>query len=136
MPNTRGVEQSRTKEAVVEEMRVLAEAGYREVTLLGQNIDSWGRDMSPKQKFADLLKACGEVEGIDRVRYLTAHPRYMSKRVISTVASNPKLMPCFNVPFQSGNSDNVTILVYKQSNQTNKMTFKGKKCINDILPGR
>ena len=130
MPNTRGVEQSRTKEAVVEEMRVLAEAGYREVTLLGQNIDSWGRDMSPKQKFADLLRACGEVEGIDRVRYLTAHPRYMSKRVISTVASNPKLMPCFNVPFQSGNSDNVTILVYKQSNQTNKITFKGKKCIN------
>ena len=99
VPTTRGVEQSRTKEAIVAEMRDLARDGYREVTLLGQNIDSWGRDMNPKQKFADLLKACGEVEGIDRVRFLTSHPKYMSKRVISAVAENPKLMPCFNVPF-------------------------------------
>ncbi len=104
VPTTRGVEQSRTKDAIVAEMKMLAESGYREVTLLGQNIDSWGRDMTPKQKFADLLAACGEVEGIDRVRFLTSHPKYMSKRVISTVASNPKLMPNFNVPFQSGDN--------------------------------
>lgn len=72
VPNTRGVEQSRTKEAIVNEIKDLVASGYREVTLLGQNVDSWGRDMNPKQKFADLLAAVGEVEGIQRVRFLTS----------------------------------------------------------------
>jgi tRNA-2-methylthio-N6-dimethylallyladenosine synthase len=105
VPTTRGVEQSRTKDAIVAEIAALVQSGYREVTLLGQNIDSWGRDFSPMQRFADLLQAVGEVEGIERVRFLTSHPKYMSKRVVSVVAANPKLMPNFNVPFQSGNDE-------------------------------
>lgn len=102
VPNTRGIEQSRTLDAIIKEMSDLAAQGYKEVTLLGQNIDSWGRDFSPKQRFADLLTAAGQVDGIERVRFLTSHPKYMSKRVISAVADNFKLMPCFNIPFQSG----------------------------------
>ncbi len=103
VPTTRGVEQSRTKEAIIAEMEELAANGCREVTLLGQNIDSWGRDFSPKAKFADLLAATGRVLGIERVRFLTSHPKYMSKRVITAVADNPQvLMPCFNVPYQAG----------------------------------
>lgn len=105
VPTTRGVEQSRTKEAIVAEIAHLVSIGYREVTLLGQNVDSWGRDMNPKQKFADLLTAAAEVSGIDRVRFLTSHPKYMSARVVSAVANNPKLAPCFNVPFQSGDDE-------------------------------
>ena len=105
VPNTRGVEQSRTKDAICSEIEALVASGYREVTLLGQNIDSWGRDFTPKQKFADLLEAVGQVEGIDRVRFLTSHPKYMSPRVISTVAANPVLMPYFNLPFQAGNNE-------------------------------
>eukprot|EP00596_Hydrurales_sp_CCMP1899_P003871 CAMPEP_0119044434 /NCGR_PEP_ID=MMETSP1177-20130426/31420_1 /TAXON_ID=2985 /ORGANISM="Ochromonas sp, Strain CCMP1899" /LENGTH=454 /DNA_ID=CAMNT_0007014527 /DNA_START=628 /DNA_END=1992 /DNA_ORIENTATION=- len=105
VPTTRGVEQSRTKEAIVGEIAQLVSQGYREVTLLGQNVDSWGRDMNPKQKFADLLSAAAEVSGIDRVRFLTSHPKYMSARVVSAVANNPKLAPCFNVPFQSGDDE-------------------------------
>jgi len=104
VPNTRGVEQSRTLLAIVKEVSDLVNMGYREITLLGQNIDSWGRDFSPKQKFADLLKAVGEVEGVDRVRFLTSHPKYMSKRVIEAVANTASLMPCFNVPFQAGSN--------------------------------
>ena len=105
VPQTRGVEQSRTKEAIVTEIRELYQQGYGEVTLLGQNVDSWGRDFTPKQRFADLLEAVGKI-GV-RVRFLTSHPKYMSERVIQTVAANPEqLMPCFNVPFQSG-SDRV-----------------------------
>lgn len=76
VPTTRGVEQSRTKEAIIIEIQQLVALGFREVTLLGQNVDSWGRDMSPKQKFADLLSAAADVPGIDRVRFLTSHPKY------------------------------------------------------------
>lgn len=105
VPGTRGVEQSRTKEAILEEVRGLVNnEGCKEVTLLGQNIDSWGREMDPMQKFADLLSAVGNVEGISRVRFLTSHPKYMSERVILAVAGNTKLMPCFNIPFQAGSN--------------------------------
>eukprot|EP01038_Epipyxis_sp_PR26KG_P010730 gene10730-14414_t len=74
VPNTRGVEQSRTKDAIVAEVTELVANGYREITLLGQNIDSWGRNSNPKQKFADLLTAVGSIPGLDRVRFLTSHP--------------------------------------------------------------
>lgn len=107
VPTTRGVEQSRTLDAVLAEVKDLVGQGYKEVTLLGQNIDSWGRDFAPKQRFADLLSAVGQVAGLERVRFLTSHPKYMSQRVIDAVASNPTtVMPNFNIPFQSG-SDRV-----------------------------
>lgn len=105
VPATRGVEQSRTKESIVEEVEGLVRDGYREVTLLGQNIDAWGRDMSPKQKFADLLKLVSNVPGLARLRFATSHPRYMSPRVIRAVKENPVCAPVFHVPFQSGDND-------------------------------
>jgi len=105
VPNTRGVEQSRALEAVVGEVQQLVRAGRKEVTLLGQNIDSWGRDMVPKQRFADLLAAVGAVPGLQRLRFLTSHPKYMSPRVVQAVAANPVIMPNFNVPFQSGDNE-------------------------------
>lgn len=105
VPNTRGVEQSRALEAIVGEVQQLVRAGRKEVTLLGQNIDSWGRDMVPKQRFADLLAAVGAVPGLQRLRFLTSHPKYMSPRVVQAVAANPVIMPNFNVPFQSGDDE-------------------------------
>eukprot|EP00595_Chromulina_sp_UTEXLB2642_P002048 CAMPEP_0196763902 /NCGR_PEP_ID=MMETSP1095-20130614/4978_1 /TAXON_ID=96789 ORGANISM="Chromulina nebulosa, Strain UTEXLB2642" /NCGR_SAMPLE_ID=MMETSP1095 /ASSEMBLY_ACC=CAM_ASM_000446 /LENGTH=432 /DNA_ID=CAMNT_0042118123 /DNA_START=165 /DNA_END=1463 /DNA_ORIENTATION=+ len=105
VPTTRGVEQSRTKDAIINEVKDLVSLGYREIMLLGQNIDSWGRDMTPKQRFADLLTAVGEVDGLERIRFITSHPKYMSERVILSVKSNSKIMPCFNIPFQSGNNE-------------------------------
>ena len=69
VPTTRGVEQSRSADSIVAEMKELASQGYREVTLLGQNIDAWGRDMEPKGKFSELLAKVGkEAKGIERVR--------------------------------------------------------------------
>lgn len=105
VPNTRGIEQSRTKDAIIAEIGDLVAHGYQEITLLGQNIDSWGRDMTPKQRFADLLIAVAQVPGLRRVRFLTSHPKYMSRRVVEAVAANKVLTPCFNVPFQSGNDE-------------------------------
>lgn len=74
VPGTRGVEQSRPKEAVVAEVQALVKEGFKEVTLLGQNVDAWGRDMAPKQLFADLLAAVSQVPGLARVRFVTSHP--------------------------------------------------------------
>lgn len=131
VPNTRGVEQSRTKEAILAEMAELAALGYKEVTLLGQNVDSWGRDMNPKQRFADLLTAAGQVEGIERVRFLTSHPKYMSERVVRAVAENPKLMPCFNVPFQSGNNE---VLRNMRRGYTRERFLEIVQSIRSLLP--
>jgi tRNA-2-methylthio-N6-dimethylallyladenosine synthase len=74
VPATRGVEQSRPKEAVLAEVAALVAEGFREVTLLGQNVDAWGRDMTPKQLFADLLASVAKVPGLARVRFVTSHP--------------------------------------------------------------
>ena len=105
VPQTRGVEQSRTKEAIVAEIADLVAQGFQEVTLLGQNIDSWGRDFTPKQRFADLLEAVGRVPNLQRLRFLTSHPKYLSTRVVSAMADNPRvIMPNVNVPFQSGSN--------------------------------
>jgi tRNA-2-methylthio-N6-dimethylallyladenosine synthase len=111
VPATRGMEQSRPVENIVEECRQLACAGYREVTLLGQNIDAYGRDMTPKRTFADLLISLNNQlaaddtkngPGISRIRYVTSHPRYFSDRVIDAVLDLDKVCECFHVPFQAG----------------------------------
>jgi len=105
VPGVRGVEQSRTMENILKECLDLAEQGYKEVTLLGQNIDAYGRDIMPRRTFADLLTYLNEnipSGTIERIRYVTSHPRYFSDRVIDAVASLDKVCECFHMPFQSG----------------------------------
>mmetsp|Transcript_11969 Transcript_11969/g.25909 ORF Transcript_11969/g.25909 Transcript_11969/m.25909 type:complete len:751 (-) Transcript_11969:103-2355(-) len=105
VPGVRGVEQSRSMESILQECLDLAEAGFKEITLLGQNIDAYGRDMMPKRTFADLLHYLNKniPEGtIERVRYVTSHPRYFSDRVIDAVAELDKICECFHMPFQAG----------------------------------
>lgn len=102
VPGVRGVEQSRPRESIRKEIEELAAAGYREITLLGQNIDAYGRDMNPRTTFADLLHYVHDVPGIERIKFVTSHPRYMSERVVDAVASLPSLCEVFFVPFQSG----------------------------------
>ncbi len=129
MPGTRGVEQSRPRESIREEIQALGKVGYREVCLLGQNVDAYGRDMHPKRTFADLLGYVNDVQGIERIRFVTSHPRYtfifilfgifqnsymfcstkictryMSERVVDMVANLDKVCECFLIPFQSGSN--------------------------------
>jgi tRNA-2-methylthio-N6-dimethylallyladenosine synthase len=87
----------------------LAEQGYKEVTLLGQNVDAYGRDLpglAPDASgrrlhtFADLLRTVSKVDGIERIRFATSHPRYFTERLIRTCASLPKLCEFFHIPFQ------------------------------------
>lgn len=105
VPTTRGVEQSRPVESIVQEVEELVRQGYKEVTLLGQNIDAYGRDMIPKRKFSDLLRSVGAVPGLKRLRFVTSHPRYMSLGVIDAVAETPSACESFHVPFQSGSNE-------------------------------
>lgn len=99
-------------ETILQECLDLVEnRGYKEITLLGQNIDAYGRDMVPKRSFADLLQYLNanlptpENGGTLRLRYVTSHPRYFSDRVIDAVASLDKVCECFHMPFQAGDND-------------------------------
>jgi len=112
VPNVRGKEQSRTPEAIRQEMEILGQQGYKEVTLLGQNIDAYGRDLpgsTPegrnKHTLTDLLYYVHDVPGIERIRFATSHPRYFNERLIRACAELPKVCEHFHIPFQSGDND-------------------------------
>lgn len=112
VPNVRGVEQSRTPEAIRAEMAALGQQGYKEITLLGQNIDAYGRDLPGttaagrhKQTLTDLLYFVHDVPGIDRLRFATSHPRYFTERLIRACAELPKVCEHFHIPFQSGDNE-------------------------------
>ncbi|HEY9698551.1 MAG TPA: tRNA (N6-isopentenyl adenosine(37)-C2)-methylthiotransferase MiaB [Trichocoleus sp.] len=112
VPNVRGVEQSRTPEAIRAEMEELGRQGFKEVTLLGQNIDAYGRDLPGstsdgrhQHTLTDLLYFVHDVPGIDRIRFATSHPRYFTERLIRACAELPKVCEHFHIPFQSGDNE-------------------------------
>ena len=112
VPAVRGREQSRLPQAIRLEMEGLAARGFREITLLGQNIDAYGRDLpgiTPEGRrahtFTDLLASVHDVDGIARIRFATSHPRYFTERLIDACADLSKLCEHFHIPFQSGDDD-------------------------------
>ena len=112
VPSVRGKEQSRTPEAIKVEIEKLARSGYKEVTLLGQNIDAYGRDFqtadkknSKQIKLSYLLKYIHDIDGIERIRFATSHPRYFTKELIDVCAKLPKICEHFHIPFQSGSNN-------------------------------
>lgn len=98
----RGRESSRPMDEILEEVREAAAQGSREIVLLGQNVDAYGRDLNPPLDLADLLHAVHEVDGVWRVRFLTSHPADLSPRVIEAVRDLPKVCEHFELPVQSG----------------------------------
>jgi tRNA-2-methylthio-N6-dimethylallyladenosine synthase len=98
----RGRERSRAIDEIVEEVARLVERGAREVTLLGQNVDAYGRDLPGQPDLADLLTAVHEIEGLWRIRFLTSHPADMNLRIVDTVAVLPKVCEHIEIPVQSG----------------------------------
>ena len=112
VPGVRGVEQSRTPAAIRAEMAQLGQQGYQEITLLGQNIDAYGRDLPGVtasgrhlHNFTDLLYYIHDVAGIERLRFATSHPRYFTERLIKACQELPKVCEHFHIPFQSGDND-------------------------------
>jgi len=102
IPYRRGRETSRPIYELVDEVRMLVQRGVKEVTLLGQNVDSYGHDLDDRKDLADLLEAIQEVDGIERIRFLTSHPNDMSTRIIQSIADLPKVCETVNLPFQAG----------------------------------
>jgi tRNA-2-methylthio-N6-dimethylallyladenosine synthase len=103
VPYTRGKERSRTSDSVLAEARRMADAGYTEVQLLGQNVNSYA-DPSHKKTFAQLLAAVGEIPGIRRVRFTTSHPRDFTKDIVDAIDAVPTLCDHVHLPVQSGSS--------------------------------
>jgi len=104
IPFRRGVERSRSAGEIVAEVRSLASQGVKEVTLLGQIVDRYGKDIPDGPDLKDLLRLVHEVEGIERVRFLTSHPNWMTDELLSAVAELPKVMPHIEVPVQAGDN--------------------------------
>src|ERR1035437_9361645 len=103
VPYTRGKERSRTSSSVLQEARRIADLGYTEIQLLGQNVNSY-RDPEGKRSFAELLTAVGEVAGIRRVRFTTSHPRDFTRDIVEAIDATPTLCNHVHLPVQSGSS--------------------------------
>jgi tRNA-2-methylthio-N6-dimethylallyladenosine synthase len=106
VPSLRGAETDRRPGDVLGEIRALVESGVVEVTLLGQNVNSYGRSFDDRLAFGKLLRACGEINGLERVRFTSPHPRDFTDDVIAAMAETPNVMPQLHMPMQSG-SDGV-----------------------------
>ncbi len=108
VPFVRGRERSRKPEDILSEFRSLVQSGYKEITLLGQNVNSYGKGLEKKIDFADLLAMLAEQEGDFRIRFMTSHPKDASRKLIDTIASHEKICNNLHLPVQSG-SDRILI---------------------------
>ena len=106
VPYVRGRERSRSKENIIAEFKELVAQGYKEITLLGQNVNSYGKDLIPYVSFSQLLRELNDLDGDFRIRFMTSHPKDCTKELIETMAECDKVAQHLHLPFQSG-SDRV-----------------------------
>jgi len=106
VPQLRGIEKDRPAEEIMREIRALVDQGVIEITLLGQNVNAYGVDFGDQLAFSKLLRECGKVDGLERVRFMSPHPRDFTDDVIEAMAQTPNVMPHLHMPLQSG-SDKV-----------------------------
>ena len=103
VPYVRGRERSREAKDVINEFKQLVSEGYKEITLLGQNVNSYGKDLEPKVTFAELLRMINDLDGDFRIRFMTSHPKDCTRELLETMASCDKVATHLHLPFQSGN---------------------------------
>lgn len=106
VPYVRGRERSRDVDDIINEITSLVKNGVKEVTLLGQNVNSYGKDIEDGMDFADLLNRVSEISGLERIRFMTSHPKDLSDKLIDVIATNPKVCKQLHLPIQCG-SDKV-----------------------------
>ena len=104
VPYVRGRERSRSAEAICHEIEKAVALGYKEFTLLGQNVNSYGKDRGEEEGFSKLLELVDAIPGVERIRYMTSHPRDMSEAVVRTIAESQHICKNFHIPVQSGSS--------------------------------
>ena len=110
VPYVRGRERSRAPEAVLAEIRGLVGEGYKDITLLGQNVNSYGKDLGGGMDFADLLRAANAIPGDFLLRFMTSHPKDASEKLFETMAGCEKAAPHFHLPFQAGSTRVLTAM--------------------------
>ena len=131
IPFRRGVERSRPVGEIATEIRSLAAQGVKEVTLLGQIVDRYGTDIPDGPDLAALLRVVHEIDGIDRIRFLTSHPSYFSVDLMRAVAELPKVMPHIEVPIQAGDDE---VLSNMKRGYTQREYRKLVEMIRAIIP--
>ncbi|MEG1066594.1 MAG: tRNA (N6-isopentenyl adenosine(37)-C2)-methylthiotransferase MiaB [Erysipelotrichaceae bacterium] len=141
VPYTRGKERSRSVADILEEIKILKEENYQEITLLGQNVNSYGKDLNVEGGFAYLLEEVAKM-GIKRIRFTTSHPWDFSEDMINVIAKYDNIMPFIHLPVQSGNNEilkimgrRYTIEQYKQLFDSIKDKVKGCSFSTDIIVG-
>lgn len=132
IPYRRGVEVSRPPEEIYREARSLAAQGVKEITLLGQIVDRYGKDQPAYPTLAGLLRELSGIEGIERLRFLTSHPNWMTDELLECVAELPKVMPHIEVPNQSGDDD---VLQAMKRGYTAEDYRRLVRKIRDRIPG-
>ncbi len=142
VPYRRGREKSRPLSDIVCEVNELARRGTREVTLLGQNVDSYGHDLPEKPTLSDLLTELNDIDGLYRIRFLTNHPKDMSRRLIQTVARLDKVCKNITLPAQAGSNEvlkamrrGYTIEDYKHLVNEIRSEIPGVGLVSDIIVG-
>lgn len=105
VPYVRGRERSRNPVNIEDEIKDLVSKGYKEITLLGQNVNSYGKDLVPKVKFSQLLRRINGIEGLDRIRFMTSHPKDLTEDVIDAVLECDKVCEQIHLPVQSGSNN-------------------------------
>lgn len=141
VPYTRGRERSRKKEDILEEIKSLVEDGYKEVTLLGQNVNAYGKDLYDDYNMANLLEDVAKM-GIPRVRFTTSHPWDFTDNMIDVIAKYPNIMPSVHLPVQSGSSRVLKLMGRRYTRESYlelfdkiKNTIPGVSISTDIIVG-
>ncbi|MCL0032255.1 tRNA (N6-isopentenyl adenosine(37)-C2)-methylthiotransferase MiaB [Peptococcaceae bacterium] len=142
VPYVRGRERSREPEEIVKEVKELAAKGYKDITLLGQNVNSYGKGLSKRVDFSDLLEMLNEIQGIKRIRFTSSHPRDFTDKLVKAIASCDKVCEHIHLPFQAGSD-----VVLKKMNRGYtkdeylelidkiKKAIKGVSITTDIMVG-
>lgn len=131
VPFTRGPEQSRSEDEIVEEVRLLAESGVREITLLGQNVNAYGKDLRDGSSFARLLYRLNLVPGLARIRFTTSHPRDFDHNLIQAMAEADKVCEHIHLPLQSGSD---RILKAMNRGYTLAFYLEGVRALRERIP--
>ena len=141
VPYTRGRERSRKMEQILEEVQELKKQGYMEITLLGQNVNAYGKDLNLGYDFATLLEETAKI-GIPRVRFVTSHPWNFTDKMIDVIAKYPNIMPYIHLPIQSGSDEilkkmnrRYTVEEYKKLFDTIKEKVQNVSITTDIIVG-
>ena len=141
VPYTRGRERSRKMEEILKEVQELKNDGYKEITLLGQNVNAYGKDLNLGYDFATLLEEVAKI-GIPRVRFVTSHPWNFTDKMIDVIAKYPNIMPYVHLPIQSGSDEilkkmnrRYTVEEYKKLFDTIKKKVPGVSITADIIVG-